>query len=96
MLLSPEDAALFFKLHRALMFFVNQRLRVIPGNLASPEDFAALAPEARLKVRDAFLKHTDLMQSFVDENPVHRQMRNLSSFAPGSILFTAGSTFSVN
>jgi Domain of unknown function (DUF6398) len=71
MLLSPQDAALFFKLHQALMFFVNQRLQIIPDHLAGPDDFAALAPEARLMVRDAFLKHTDLMQSFVDENPAH-------------------------
>jgi hypothetical protein len=25
--------------------------------------------EVRLKVRDAFLNHTDLIQSFADENP---------------------------
>src|SRR5438034_5437695 len=69
MLLSSQDVALFFKLHRALMFSVNQRLQVIPDNPASPEEFAALSPESRLKVRDAFLKYTDLIQSFVDENP---------------------------
>jgi hypothetical protein len=69
MLLTPQDVELFFKLHRALMFFVNQRLPVIPDDLASPDEFAALSPEARLKVRDAFLNHSDLLQSFVDENP---------------------------
>lgn len=71
MLLTPQDVALFFKLHRALMFFVNQRLKVIPADIASPEEFATLSPESRLKVRDAFLKPTDLLQSFVDENPAH-------------------------
>ena len=30
---------------------------------------SSLSPEVRLKVRDAFLNHTDLIQSFVDENP---------------------------
>lgn len=71
MLLTPQDVELFFKLHRALMFFVNQRLKVVPDDIASPDAFAALSPEVRLEVRDAFLNHTDLIQSFVDENPAH-------------------------
>jgi hypothetical protein len=71
MLLPPQDVELFFRLHRTLMFFVNQRLKVLPGDLASPEEFAALAPEVRVKVRDALLDHTDLIPSFVDENPAH-------------------------
>jgi hypothetical protein len=69
MLLDPPDLELCFRLHRTLMFFVNQRLKVLPDDLASPEEFAALAPEVRLQVRDALLDHTDLIQSFVDENP---------------------------
>src|SRR5258708_7117376 len=71
MLLEPQDVELFFKLYLALMFFVNQRLQVIPDALASPNAFGALSPEVCLKVRDAFLDHTDLLQSFVEENPAH-------------------------
>jgi hypothetical protein len=71
MLLNPQDVELFFRLHRTLMFFVNQRLKVIRDDLTSPEEFAALAPEDRLKVRDALLDHTDLIQTFVNENPAH-------------------------
>src|SRR5438552_7007001 len=71
MLLTPQDVGLFFKLHRALMFFVNQRLQVLPAEVASPDAFSSLSPEVRLKVRDAFLKHTDLIEEFADENPVH-------------------------
>jgi hypothetical protein len=71
MLLTPQDVELFFKLHRALMFFVNQRLQVLPEAVASPEESSSLTPEERLKVRDAFLGHTDLIQQFVDENPAH-------------------------
>ncbi len=69
MLLEPQDAELFFKLHRTLMFFVNQRLKVVSGDIANPEEFSGLSPDVRLKVRDAFLEHLDLIQSFVDENP---------------------------
>ena len=52
MLLSPEDAELFYKLHCLLMHFVNKRLGFVPGN-ASPEEFDALPHESRLKVRSA-------------------------------------------
>jgi hypothetical protein len=71
MLLTPPDVEQFFKLHRALMFFVNQRLKVVPDDISSPDEFSSLAPEVGLKVRDAFLEHTDLIQSFADENPAH-------------------------
>ena len=33
MLLAPDEAELFFKLHRSLMFFVNERLGVVPALL---------------------------------------------------------------
>lgn len=70
MLLSPDDAELFFRLHRSLMHFANQRLSVVP-NVASPEEFSALPPEKRIEVRKAFLDHLDLIELFVDENPSH-------------------------
>ena len=71
MLLEPQDVELFFRLHRTLMFFVNQRLKVVPEKLATPDEFAALSPQVRLKVRDALNAHLDLIESFVDENPAH-------------------------
>src|SRR5687767_6735567 len=69
MLLTRQDGELFFKLHRALMFFVNQRLKVIADDVAGPDEFSSLAPEIRLKVRDAFVGHADLIDSFARENP---------------------------
>jgi hypothetical protein len=69
MLLEYQDLVLFFKLHRALMFFANQRLKVLPDDIASPDEFSSLSPEVRLKVRDSFLNHTELIHAFVDENP---------------------------
>ena len=71
MLLEFRDLELFFRLHRTLMFFVNQRLEVIPDHLATPEEFAALSPNVRVKVRNALLEHTDLIEAFVEENPAH-------------------------
>ena len=69
MLLNPPDVGLLFKLHKALMFFVNQRLKAVPDEPASPDEFSSLPPKTRLIVRDAFLKNTGLLQAFVDENP---------------------------
>lgn len=70
MLLSPDDADLFFRLHRSLMHFVNQRLGIVP-DIAGPDEFSALPPEQRLDVRKAFLDDVDLIELFVDENPAH-------------------------
>ena len=39
MLLTPQDADLFFRLHRSLMCFVNERLRIIP-DVDTPEQFS--------------------------------------------------------
>ena len=69
MLLTPDEAELFFKLHRSLMFYVNERLQVVP-DIGSPDEFSALPPEIRLDVRNAFLDETDLIESFIDANPL--------------------------
>ncbi len=71
MLLAPRDSELFFRLYKALMFFVNQRLSMISEPFATPEDFGALSPEIRAKVRDALLANLDLIEVFVAENPAH-------------------------
>lgn len=69
MLLTPDEASLFFKLHKSLMFFVNERLKVIPEKLGSPEHFASLSPQIRLRVRDALIKHVNLIEDYVQLNP---------------------------
>ena len=71
MLLSPEEVGSLYNLHRSLMFFVNQRLRVLPDCPANPDEYSSLPPSTRLKVHDALFTHMDLIQSFVDETPAH-------------------------
>jgi hypothetical protein len=68
MLLAPQEAQLFFKLHRGLSCYVNQRLKIVP-DIGTPEQFGDVAPEARLKVRQALVQHAELIDSFVAENP---------------------------
>jgi hypothetical protein len=71
MLLEPDDAKQFFRLHRTLMFFVNQRLNVIPSKVTTPEEFVDLLQEDGVKLRAALNGKLDLIESFVDENPAH-------------------------
>lgn len=76
MLLSREDAELFFRLHRSLMCFVNERLRIVP-DIRSPEQFSALSLEIRVQVRDAFMGEPDILDSFLDANPDHMTQEEL-------------------
>jgi hypothetical protein len=69
MLLSLEDVEQFFRLHKALMFFVNRRLQVLKKKLATPEDYAHLPLPSRLEVHKAFVEHIELIDAFADENP---------------------------
>lgn len=70
MLLSADDAELFFRLYRSLMWFVNDRLRIVP-DIGSPDEFSALPPKIRLEVRKIFLNEAHLIESFVNENPAN-------------------------
>ena len=69
MLLPLDEVEQFFRLHGSLMFFVNERLKVIAEKPASPEAYASLAPATRFQVHKAFSEHVDLIDRFVAENP---------------------------
>ena len=71
MLLTPHDLDQFFKLHRTLMVFVNQRLKVISDNVTTTQEFAALPPQDRFNIREALNANRDLIDAFVIENPAH-------------------------
>lgn len=68
MLLNPSECALFFRLHGALMYFVNRELGVLP-EIKTPQQYARIPLEARREVHQAFLDEIDLVERFVDENP---------------------------
>jgi hypothetical protein len=69
MILDSDDSKQFFKLHKALFFFVNQRLKVVEPSVKSAGAIVALSPEDRIEVRDALIKRLDLIDAFVAENP---------------------------
>src|SRR5262245_54661344 len=77
MRLSPDDAQQFYRLHKALMLYVSQQLGVLDEPVATPETYAALPYEARMKVHKALLDHVDLIDAFADENPFHFDVADL-------------------
>lgn len=79
--LAKEDAELFCKLHLALLFYANQRLRMV-GGVPTFERFMELPLEGKLKVRNALYDHMALIDSFVAENPFN--------FSPVELEMVAG------
>jgi hypothetical protein len=71
MRLSPQDAEQFYRLHKALMFFVSRRLGLIDETVTTPEAYAHVPWEVRFKVHKALVEDMDLIDAFLDENPYH-------------------------
>jgi len=67
--LPPEPGRQFYKLHSSLLFYVNDRLRILDGHVSSPEEFLALSAEERIKVRDALSQHIEMIDAYAKENP---------------------------
>ncbi len=78
MLLSLEEAGLFFQFHNALLCFMSQRLDGRSDERAAPEEFSALPLQTQLDVRRAFSERLDLLDSFVEENPAHLSEEELA------------------
>lgn len=68
MVLSENDARLFYRLMWPLQFFVNQRLQLLP-NCPTEEAYQKLTAEQKLKVREALYKNIELIDEFMKENP---------------------------
>ena len=66
---TEDDFQLFYRLHSALLFYTNQRLRVLTDPSTSPEEFQALEPKKKIRIRDALHTQGDLIGQFVAENP---------------------------
>jgi hypothetical protein len=81
MLLTPQEAVSFFRLHRAVMLFVNERTRVLTGELAAAADSGNLRTEALQPLRKVLLERLDLLDSFVEQNPAHLTEEELAVVA---------------
>lgn len=68
MILSEDDAKLFFRLMWPLQVFVKDKLKLIP-DCPTVEEYLKLSAEEKLKVRDALYKNIHLIDEFVAVNP---------------------------
>lgn len=68
MLLSPDDARLFFQLMPALQVFGNRRLNIVK-NLKVTEQYKKISMEERLHLRDAIYGKPGIIDDFIRENP---------------------------
>src|SRR5690348_1542853 len=66
--LTPADAGQFFRLLWALQAYVNRRLGLLPS-ITSPEQYATVPSEEKLKVRQALWDQPNLLEAFVADNP---------------------------
>lgn len=69
MKLSKEDVELFYGLYHPLLVYVNKKLKIIEG-INSPEDFKKFSLEEINKLRERLYKQPELIDSFVNENPL--------------------------
>jgi len=77
MKLTEQDADLFFDLTRALQFYVNHQLNIIP-NTHSIEQYADYSLEEKYPVREAVYDNPDLIQAFVNANPNQLSQEHLA------------------
>lgn len=70
MKISPQDVALFFKMHPALLQYVNQRLNIFP-NIKSVEKLRMSGVENVNRVRTKLWERTEYITEFISANPNH-------------------------
>lgn len=70
MRLSQEDVQLFYKLYPALLVYVNSDQNTLK-QASTPGEFMAHPVNERVQVRDQLYQHTELIDSFLKDNPFH-------------------------
>jgi len=88
MKISHQDADLFFELMWSLQCFVNKRLQVLPHR-ETLDAYRNGSMEERLRVREALYANSELIETFVQENPDHFSDEKLEIVA-GWKQFVAG------
>ena len=68
MYLSPEEAALFYKLNGALLTYLNRHIGLVPG-IESQSAFIEASFEDKVKLRDALYDHPEIIDRFIADNP---------------------------
>lgn len=77
----PEaEGRLFYHLFGELMRFGNRRLQAVDDEDLD-SNFGRIAPETRMRIRDAVFQHPEIIDDFVRENPSHLSAEELATVA---------------
>jgi hypothetical protein len=76
MAISYHDGKHFIKLFHSLLFYTNERHKVLES-LHHPDDFFKLSPEDILKLKDKLYDTPDQIDSFVIDNPANLASEDL-------------------
>jgi hypothetical protein len=68
MILTPENADLFYELMWKLQYYVNRKYN-IHKDVKSRDEYARLATEKKLQARDTLWEHPEVIDAYVQENP---------------------------
>jgi hypothetical protein len=76
MVLPYHDGKHFIKLYHLLLFYINDKYRVLE-NLHHPDDFFKLSPDDILKLKDKLYDAPNQIDSFVRDNPANLASEDL-------------------
>jgi hypothetical protein len=91
MRLSAEDAQEYYRLMWGLLFFVNQHTRHTQ-NIKSVDEFARVEADVKFSVRQYFVEHPEIIDSYVKQNP-HQLNQEQLQIVGSWKNFVAGSFF---
>lgn len=66
-----DEGLLFYDLYVALLSSVNGKLRIISEQFSNSREYTFTPPEARTAVRDVVFAHRELIDEFVEDNPMN-------------------------
>ena len=66
-----DEGHLFYDLYAALLSSVNGKLKVTSEQFANSREYTFTPPEARTAVRDVLFSHRELIDEFVEDNPMN-------------------------
>lgn len=75
MRLSPKQVTLFYKLYPSLLLFVNKRYQI--EDVEGEDELMALSVKKRLVIRDALYENIELIDEFVNLNPLNFSLTEL-------------------
>lgn len=85
MRLKKDEIEEFFKLHKALIFYINKKKNIIKG-ITSVSELKGDIAEKVVKLRDVIIKNPLLIDEFVTENPFNfkdDELENIKSWKRG-------------